>query len=76
MAAIRALWTQAYGSMTMLVTGDNQIFVKNFPKFIASPSRKPAPFQPAGLAGRLGKGGTNYTQRISYNGEDKCARSR
>ena len=71
MAAVRALWTPAYGPATFLLTGDNQIFVKNFPKFIAKPDQNQPPFQPQDWQGDWSKDGSNYTLHISYNGEDK-----
>jgi len=71
MGAVRALWTQAYGPATFLLTGDNQIFVKNFPKFIASAGANEPPFQAQDWQGDWSKDGTNYTLHISYNGEDK-----
>ena len=71
LAAIRGLWTQAYGPTTLLLTGDNQLFVKNLPKFVAKPDPNQPPFQAQDWQGDWSKDGTNYTLHISYNGEDK-----
>ena len=65
------MWTQAYGPTTILLTGDNQIFVKNFPKFIAKPDPNQPPFQGQDWQGDWSKDGSNYTLHISFNGEDK-----
>ena len=70
-AGLRALWTQAYGPTTFLLTGDNQIFVKNFPKFMAAPQPNQPPFQQQDWQGDWSQDGTNYTLHITYNGEDK-----
>jgi hypothetical protein len=70
-AAIRAVWTQAYGPTTILLTGYKMVFVKNFPKFIAKPDPNQPPFQPQDWQGDWSKDGSNYTVHISFNGEDK-----
>lgn len=69
--AIRDLWTKAYGSTTVLATGDNQLFVKSLPAF------KPQPKQAPDIEEQDWKGtwsdddGSNYTLQVSFNGEDK-----
>lgn len=72
MAAVRALWTQAYGPMTLLMTGDNQVYIKNFPKFEkqANQPNQP-PFEPQDWQGDWSRDGTNYTLHVMYNGEEK-----
>jgi len=71
MQAIRALWTQAYGPTTVVVTGDNQVFVKSFPKFEASAQPNQPPFQPEDWSGDWSKDGANYTLHVTLNGQDK-----
>lgn len=71
MLAIRALWTQAYAQTTLLLTGDNQIFVKSFPKFEASAQPNQPPFQPEDWKGDWSRDGTNYTLHVTLNGQDK-----
>ncbi len=44
MRGIRALWSQAYAQTTLLFTGDNQLFVNNYPKFVQPQGNEP-PFQ-------------------------------
>jgi hypothetical protein len=70
MAAVRGLWAEAYAPMTLLLTGDNQIYVKGFPKFVKPEPNQPA-FQSQDWQGDWSKDGTNYTFHISFNGEDK-----
>jgi len=71
MRAIRALWTQAYAQTTVLLTGDNQIFIKNLPKFLAQAQPGQPPFQPENWKGDWSRDGTNYTLHITLNNEDK-----
>jgi uncharacterized membrane protein required for colicin V production len=71
MLAIRALWTQAYAQTTLLLTGDNQIFIKNLPKFQAQPQPNQPPFQPENWKGDWSLDGTTYTLHVTFNGEDK-----
>jgi hypothetical protein len=69
MRAIRGLWTQAYAQTVFLLTGDNQLFIKNLPKFQAQAG--PTPFQPENWKGDWSLDGTNYTLHATFNGEDK-----
>ena len=55
----------------MLLTGDNQIFVNNMPKFQAQAQQGQPPFQPENWKGDWSLDGTNYTLHVSLNGEDK-----
>lgn len=71
MAAVRALWTQAYGPTTLLMTGDNKIYVKNWPKFVQQNQQNQPPFQPQDGQGDWSRDGANYTLHINVNGEDK-----
>ena len=67
MGAIRALWLQAYGRTTVLMTGDNQLFIKNLPKF--QPGKPP--FQLEDWKGDWSLDGATYTLHVSLNGADK-----
>jgi phosphate/sulfate permease len=69
-AAIRALWTDGYGPMTLLMTGDNQLYVKGVPKFVKQQPNQPA-FESQDGQGDWSREGTNYTLHFSVNGEDK-----
>jgi hypothetical protein len=71
MRAFRGLWSQAYAQTTLLLTGDNQLFVWNLPKFVAKPQPNQPPFEPQDWKGEWSREGTNYTLHISANGEDK-----
>jgi hypothetical protein len=71
MRATRALWTEAYGPTTLLMTGDNQLFIKGLPKFTATPPPNTPPFQGEDWKGDWSRDGTNYTLHISPNGQDK-----
>ncbi len=70
MAALRALWPQAYGQTTFLLTADNQIFVKGWPKFVTPQPNQP-PFQPQDGKGDWSRDGSNYTLHANLNGDDK-----
>jgi Colicin V production protein len=73
MRAIRAMWSQAYSNTIVLATGDNQLFVKNLPRF----AKQPQPGQPffqsenwkGDWAANANKDG--YDLHIALNGEDK-----
>ena len=67
MGAIRALWLQAYGRTTVLMTGDNQLFIKNLPKL--QPGKPP--FQLEDWKGDWSLDGATYTLHVSLNGADK-----
>ena len=71
MRAIRALWTQAYAQTTVLLTGDDQIFIKNLPKFLAQAQPGQPPFQLENWKGDWSRDGTNYTLHVTLNSEDK-----
>jgi hypothetical protein len=71
MLAIRNLWTKAYEATTVLVTGDHQVFVSNFPQFKVQPNQ-PLTFDEQNWKGDWSNDdGTNYTLHISFNGTDK-----
>ena len=71
MRATRALWTEAYGPTTLLMTGDNQIYVKGLPKFGPPAQANQPPFQGEDWKGDWSRDGTNYTLHIALNGQDK-----
>jgi len=71
MRALRALWPQAYGQTTLLMTGDNQVYVKNFPKFVAAAQPNQPPFQPEDWKGEWTRDGKDYTLHVTLNGQDK-----
>ncbi len=67
MRAIRAVWSQAYAQTSMLLTGDNQIFIRSLPRFKA---QQAAP-EINNWKGDWSAEGTNYTLHVTFNGEDK-----
>lgn len=69
--AVRALWSQAYAQTTLLFTGDNQLYIKNLPKFVPASQQNQPPFQPEDWKGDWSRDGTNYTLHITLNGQDK-----
>ncbi|HUC85235.1 MAG TPA: hypothetical protein VL970_08595, partial [Candidatus Acidoferrales bacterium] len=71
MRSLYALWSAAYAQTTIEVTGDNQVFVKSLPKFIATPQPNQPPFQGEDWKGDWSRDGTNYTLHITLNGQDK-----
>lgn len=71
MRAVRALWSQAYGQTTVLLTGDNQLFIRGFPKFVTTTQANQPPFQLQDGKGDWTRDGTNYTLHANINGEDK-----
>jgi hypothetical protein len=71
MRGIRMMWSQAYAQMTLLMTGDNQIFIKNLPKFVAQPQPNQPPFQPENWKGDWSRDGNTYTLHVSLNSDEK-----
>jgi hypothetical protein len=71
MRAMHALWSAAYAQTALQMTGDNQIFVKNLPKFIPTAQANQPPFQPEDWKGDWSRDGTNYTLHLTLNGQDK-----
>jgi hypothetical protein len=53
------------------MTGDNKIYVKNWPKFVQQNQQNQPPFQPQDGQGDWSRDGANYTLHINVNGEDK-----
>jgi hypothetical protein len=71
MMALRQLWTKAYGSMTILATGDHQLFIKNLPHFNEQPNQAPTIDEQNWTGDWSVENGTNYTLHATLNGEDK-----
>jgi hypothetical protein len=71
MAASRALWARAYGPTTLLLTGENGVFIKGFPKFEAPAQANQPPFESQDWSGDWSRDGSNYTLHINFNGQDK-----
>jgi uncharacterized membrane protein required for colicin V production len=71
LASVRALWTAAYGPTTLLLTVDNQIFVKNWPKFVTVTAQNEPPFQGQDGKGDWSRDGANYSLHVNLGGDDK-----
>ena len=71
MRALRAYVTEAYSKTHVLVTGDNQIFLRGLPR-----AKKTAPNQPPAIENNDWKGdwsvnGSNYDLHVTFSGEEK-----
>lgn len=71
MRAVRAVWSLAYSNTCVLATGDNQLFVKSLPKFIAQPQAGQLPFTSENWKGDWSANGTSYDLHITLNSEEK-----
>jgi len=71
MRAIRALWTAAYAQTTLLITADNQVFVKNFPRFEAHPQPNQPAFTAENWNGDWSQDDASYTLHLTLGGQDK-----
>ena len=71
MRGIRMMWSQAYAQMILLMTGDNQIFVKNLPKFVAQSQPNQPPFQLENWKGDWSRDGNTYTLHVTLNSDEK-----
>jgi hypothetical protein len=70
MRSIRAWMTQAYAQTVVLMTGDNQAFIKNLPHLKAEAGQPPTTdFE--NWKGDWSLDGTNYTLHVTFNGADK-----
>jgi hypothetical protein len=69
--AIRALWSEAYAPTKLLLTGDNQVFVTKWPKFVPPAQPNQPPFQGEDCKGDWSRDGTNYSLHLTPNGADK-----
>ncbi len=71
MRVVRARWTLAYADTHVLVTGDNQLFIKNLPKFLPQTQPKDPLFQPENWKGDWTANGDAYDLHATLNGTDK-----
>jgi hypothetical protein len=71
MAAIRSLWTKAYGDTVVLATGDKQLFIKNLPAFKAQPKQAPSIEKQNWKGDWSADDATNYTLHATFNNQDK-----
>jgi Colicin V production protein len=72
MRVIRAMWSEAYSNTLILATGDNQLFVKNLPRFEKQPQPGQPFFHPESWKGDWATNANNgYDLHIALNGEDK-----
>jgi uncharacterized membrane protein required for colicin V production len=71
MRAIRAMWSQAYASTRVIATGDNQLFVKALPKFVAQPQPGQPISTPEDWKGDWSANGASYDLHITLNSEEK-----
>lgn len=70
MRVIRAQVAQAYAPTKILVTGDNQIFVKGLPKFKVNPGQPPT-VENNDWKGDWTSNGNSYDLHLTLSGEDK-----
>lgn len=70
MRMIRAQVIQAYAQTHILVAGDNQLFVKNLPKFRVNPGQPPT-MDLVNYKGDWSASGNNYDLHITGDGEEK-----
>jgi len=70
MRSARAWMTQAYAQTRVLMTGDNQIFVKNLPK-LKVVAGKPPTTEHDNWKGNWTANGTGYDLHLTGNGEEK-----
>jgi hypothetical protein len=71
MRVVRARWMQAYADTRVLVTGDNQIFIKSLPKFLTQAQPNQPWFQPENWKGDWSANGDAYDLHMALNGADK-----
>jgi hypothetical protein len=71
MATVRALWSAAYAKTAILVTGDNQVFVSNYPRFATKPQQGQPLFTLESWKGDWSRDGDTYTIHITLNAEEK-----
>jgi len=71
MRIIRARWTQAYADTRILATGDNQLFVKSLPKFLAKPQPGQPPFTSENWKGDWTDNSGSYDLHLTLNSDEK-----
>ena len=70
MRVVRASLTQAYAQTRVLVTGDNQIFIKSLPRFKTTPGQ-PTTTEQNDWKGDWSDNGTSYDLHLTFNTEEK-----
>jgi uncharacterized membrane protein required for colicin V production len=70
MRNIRAWMTQAYAQTRVLLTGDNQIFIKSLPH-LKTQAGQPPTTEFENWKGDWSRAGSNYTLHVTFNGDDK-----
>jgi hypothetical protein len=70
MRVIRAQVIQAYAQTHVIVAGDNQLFVKNLPKFRVNPGQPPT-MELLNYKGDWSANGNSYDLHITGGGEEK-----
>jgi uncharacterized membrane protein required for colicin V production len=71
MRSIRAVWSEAYSNTIVLATGDNQLFVKNLPKFLAQPPAGQPPFTSENWKGDWSASDKGYDLHLVFNSDEK-----
>lgn len=71
MRVIRYQIAQAYAPTRVLVTGDNQMFAKTWPKFAAQPQPGQPAYTSENWKGDWAANGANYDLHLTLNGEEK-----
>jgi hypothetical protein len=66
----RALMAHAYSQTRLLLTGDNQVFIKNLPLIKAQPGQ-PTTAELQNWKGDWSPDGANYTLHVTFNGQEK-----
>jgi uncharacterized membrane protein required for colicin V production len=70
MRSVRAMMTQAYSQTRLLLTADNQIFIKNLPHFKTQPGQPPVT-ELENWKGDWSLDGTSYTLHVKFNDQEK-----
>ena len=70
MRSVRAMMTQAYSQTRLLLTADNQIFIKNLPHFKTQPGQPPVT-ELENWKGDWSLDGMSYTLHVKFNDQEK-----
>jgi hypothetical protein len=70
MRSIRAWMTTAYAQTQVLLTGDNQIFIKSLPH-LKTQAGQPSTTEFENWKGDWSLDGTNYTLHVTFNSQEK-----
>jgi hypothetical protein len=71
MAAVRSLWSAAYAKTTILATGDNQVYVWNYPRFVAKPQQGQPLYTLEAWKGDWSRDGDACTLHVTLNSDEK-----